>query len=65
MTVGHILYYWVAYYTTYDVLFPGKKQKCSLEVDFDVRSYVGYTCNPVWYSLDVLYTANRAANIHE
>jgi len=50
---------------TYDILFPGRKQKCSLEVNLDVRSYVGYTGNPVWYSLDVLYTANRDANVHE
>jgi hypothetical protein len=50
---------------TYDILFPGRKQKCSLEVDLDVRSCVGYTGNPVWYILDVLYTTNRDANIHE
>jgi len=50
---------------TYDILFAGRKQKCSLEVYLDVRSCVGYTGNPVWYILDVLYTTNRDANIHE
>lgn len=49
----------------YCIIFSGRKQKCTVEVNLDLYSYVGHTSDSVWYVLDILYTTNRVANIHE
>jgi hypothetical protein len=36
-----------------------------MEVHLDMCSIVGHTGNSVWYVLDILYTADRDANIYE
>jgi hypothetical protein len=49
----------------YYILFSGKKPEYTMEVDLDMCSFVGHTGDSVWYVLDILYTADRVANIYE